>query len=335
MPQTDFLNVNACRAYPFLAQTTGLPVDGPLTLNNLPQAVIVDAGFIAGPRSRFDADEHSVYLSSITRSGSTFTFTFECDAPALIGVPLLFTRDVGDEEYLTEHADSGQEGFSLSGSDSAQTAACDEPLWSGYLVTGDLAELAVFLSGNGTVSAGDVATTAEPATIINLAGSFVSSLSVANADRTRVTGAENCDDPYWPYPTGGVFIYERCIIGNVVVFKPGYSAVIRQNASDNSLTFLALVGAGEGQPCAELELFDGETSPDGSVLLSGGPQCNDVLRSINGIGGPILQIFSDLGANIIPLPEENTLVIDLDMSGLAICHDSASVVSESLTSESL
>lgn len=330
MPQTDFLNVNACRSYPFLAQTTGLPVDGPLTLNNLPHAVIVDAGFIAGPRSRFEAGTHNVYLSSITRSGGTFTFVFECDAPELIGVPLTFTRNVADEDYLTEHSDSGQDGFSLSGSASEQSIACNEPLWTGYLVTGDLAELAVFLSGDGTVSAGDVPVTLEPASIINLAGSFVTSLSVANADRTRVTGAEDCDEPVWPYPTGGIYVYDRCILGNIV-FKPGYNSVVRQNASDNSLTFLALVGAGEGEPCSELVLFGTETAPDGRVLLSGGPRCNDVLRSINGLGGPILNILSDLGANIIPLPEENKLVIDLDMTGLAICHESASVVSESLS----
>ena len=330
MPSTDFLNVNRYRSYPFLARTTARPTDGPLTLNNLPNDIIVDAGFIAGPRSRFDAATHSIYLSRISRSGDTFTFEFVSDAPELVAVPLTFTRSVGDELNLTEHTDSGDDGFSLSGSASEQALECDEPLWSGYLVTGDLSFLDTFLSGDGEILPGDDQVTVEPAEIINLAASFITSLSVANADRTRTTAPENCDEISWPYPVGGIFINDRCVIGSVVVFKPGYNAVVRQNASNNAIVIAALVGAGEGEPCDEQKLLSVEEPPSGSTLLAGGPRCNEVLRSINGIGGPILRILSDLGANIIPLPDENKLGVYMDMTGLAICYDSVSTVSESI-----
>lgn len=323
MPATDFFNVNAHRAYPFLTGSVGQPADGPLTLANLPPEVIVDAGFVMGPRSLFDHEEHTVRLTGISRSGDTFYFDFESDAPAMEGVVLTFIRELTDDKNLTEHLDSGEEGFSESGSEALDE--CDEPLWSGYLVTGDLAVLDTFLSGDGSVT-GSVAL--EPALLQNLAGSYVSSLSVANADRTRVTAPEDCPEQTWPYPVGAVFINQRCIIDEVV-FKPGYNCVIRQRDSDNSLTFEAAVGAGEGEPCAEVELFDDETPPDDSDLLGGGPRCNEVLRSINGRGGPLLRLLGGQGATFIPLPEENKLVVDFDMAGLAACW-SVSTVSESI-----
>lgn len=330
MPTTDFFNVNAHRSYPFLALTTGLPVDGPLTLNQLPWPVIVDAGFTAGPRSRFVADEHEIYLHRIARSGDVFTFEFRSDAPELIDVPLIFTRILGDETNSTEYLDSGDEGFSESGSESTDLSHCDDPLWAGYLVTGDLTYLDAFLSGDGEVTAGDVIVAVEPVTIINLAASYVTSLSLANADRTRNESPDDCPEAEWPYPVGAVFINRRCIVGETIVIKPGFNASVRQNEADNSITIGAVVGGGEGQPCDEVPLFDAEESPDGSNLLAGGPRCNEVVRSLNGVGGPIIRVTSSHGANIIALPEENKLVIDLNMSGLSICYDSHAVVSESI-----
>lgn len=325
MPSTDFLNVNAFRSYPFLARTVGQPVDGPLTLNNLPFAVIVDAGFTAGPRSLFVSDEHIVYLAKISRSGDTFTFEFDSDAPAIAGNRLVFTRTLGDDLNSTEHLDGGSD-FSESDSD---LDACDDPLWSGYLTTGDLTRLDEFLSGDGEVLPGDVDVVVEPAEVINLAGSAVTSFNLANADRTRYEAPDECPPQTWSFPVGAIFIGDRCLVGEIVL-KPGHGVVIRQNASDNSLTISAVVGAGEGPPCAEIPLFDGETAPDGSSLLSGGVRCNEALRSINGIGGPVLRLVSSLGTAIVAIPEENKLVIDLDMTGLVTCYGSVSTVSETL-----
>lgn len=328
MPTTDFLNVNALRSYPFLARTVGQPVDGPLTLNNLPTGVIVDAGFTAGPRSLFESDEHTVSLVRISRSGSSFTFEFDSDAPAIAGNRLIFSRDVTDELNSTEHLDSGVVGISDSGSDS-ELDACDDPLWSGYLTTGDLRLLDAFLSGDGEVLPGDVAVVVEPAEVVNLAGSYVTSFNLANADRTRYEAPSDCPEQSWPFPVGAIFIQSRCLTGELVL-KAGHGVVIRQAASDNSLTVTAVVGAGEGPPCNEIPLFDAESAPAGSSLLSGGDRCNETLRSINGIGGPVLRLISSLGAAIVALPEENKLVIDLDMTGLATCYGSVSTVSETL-----
>ncbi len=326
MPATDFLNVNAFRSYPFLARTVALPEDGPLTLNNLPFAIVVDAGFTAGPRSRFEADEHVVELVRISRNGDTFTFEFDSDAPEISGNRLVFTRSLGDDVNSTEHLDSGNDGFSESDS---ELDDCDDPLWSGYLTTGDLAQLDAFLSGDGEILPGDVPVTVEPAEIVNLAGSYVTSFALANADRTRFEAPENCPTQSWPYPVGAIFIQARCLIGEVVL-KPGHGVVIRQNSADNSLTIVAAVGAGEGPPCEEIPLFAEETAPDDSSLLTGGVRCNETLRSINGIGGPVLRLVSEAGAAIVAVPEENKLVIDLDMTGLATCYTSVSTVSETL-----
>lgn len=329
MARSGWFNDNRNRSFPFLHRTVGEPADGPLTLLQLPDDIVIDAGFVMGSKSRFHQGEHAVYLSKIRRVSDTFFFEFESDAPELLGVPLIFTRHVGDEDYLTEHTDTGDAGLSESGSTSGVLDSCEEPLWSGYMVSGNMASLELFLPGNGEVSRSGSAATVEPALVHSLAGAYVNSLNIANDDRTRVTATEGCDEVAWPYDTGVIFVNQRCLVGEII-FKAGYNATVRQSNQENSITLGAAVGEGEGQPCGEVKLFDAEVPPAGSNLLAGGPQCNEVLRSINGQGGRLFNLIAKTGVTITSLPEENRLVVDINMSGLALCFDDLSQVSESV-----
>lgn len=325
MPTPNWLNQNANRSFPFLKDSVGQS-DGPLTLTQLPDDIIVDAGFVMGPQSGFTNGEHRVYLNRLYRSGDFFYFEFETDAPYAHEALLTFTRHVDDADRLTEHLNSGQTGTSVSGSTSEQD--CDEPLWSGYLVTGSIASLVLLLPVDGAIAREDESAILEPALIQNLAESYVTSIALANDDRTRVTAPDDCDDVVFPYETGVVFVKERCLQGEILL-KAGYNAIVRQEAGDNSLTFGAGVGRGEGEPCGELTLFDEEIPPDDSNLLTGGPQCNEVLRSVNGRGGRLFNLIASTGVTITPVPDENRLLIDVDMSGLALCFNSVSHISES------
>ena len=105
--ELPFYNANESRAYPFEAGTVDSkdPADNG-TLGALPDGVIVDCGFIIGPQPKFDPTTHRVWLEQIDRTGSTFKITFATDAPDLIGVPLTFTRETSDEDYLVEEAES-------------------------------------------------------------------------------------------------------------------------------------------------------------------------------------------------------------------------------------
>ncbi len=318
MPSPSFFNENENRSYPFTVGSVDMPPSGPTTVKNMADALVVDCGFVAGPLSRFEAGSHTVYLSSITRLGSVFTLEFQSDAPALLGTPLVFTRGVTDPDYTTSFADSGFGGFSQSSlSDSATGDPCDEPLWSGFLVTGKMSEFALLLPGNGTVARGTGGGVVEPALIQSLAEAVVTRLAIANDDRTRTTAPDGCDPVVFAYPTGVIYVYAACILGDVA-FKPGFNAIVSQSAPGNSITLGAGVGRGEGEPCAPVPLFPGESPPEGSTLMEGGPRCNETVRSINGLGGPQLTVSAGIGVAITADTDANRLIVDVDLSGLAI-----------------
>jgi hypothetical protein len=324
MPASDWYDMNTQRAYPFVRGTVRLPESGPLTLANLADDVVADAGFVVGPRSGFETGVHSVYLSKVRRTGDFFYLEFSSDAPGLASTPLVFTRSVDDNDYKLEYADSGTMGLS-DVSDSASGSAslsCDEPLWYGFLVHGRTAALESLLAGDGAVDRGHGSSIVEPALVQNLALSQVTRFILANDDRTRVSAPAGCEETVFPYQTDVTRVYAECVVGDVV-FKPGYNCGMRVNAELGSLTFLASVGAGEGEPCDQVRLFADETPPAGSNLLEGGLRCNEVLRSINGVGGRQFTIEAGPGVTISARPEDNVLVVAANMSGLAVCDSSS------------
>jgi hypothetical protein len=214
-------------------------------------------------------------------------------------------------------------------SDSA--AACDpEPAWSGFLVTGDLGDLLAILTADGQqlTRAGGGDAVLEPALAQNLGGGYVASVNLANDDRTRVDAPDECPPTQWPYPTGPnrVFVSAACLRGDLR-FSAGYNAVVRQDDAANAIVIGAAVGAGAGEPCGEVPLFPGEGPPPGSTLLTGGPACNQVVRTINGVGGQFSSIVSGLGVRVDAVPEDATVVVDVDMRQLAVCYsDGATIV---------
>jgi len=326
----NFYNLNANRCYPFVLRTTGRPEDGPSTLLNLAHACVVDAGFVLAAKSGFASGDHTVYLNQVRRHGSTFYFDFASDAPELFEVPLTFTRNVADPDYTLSFTDSGEVGLSESSASGSMSLGdeCLEPLWSGFLVSGKMSALALLLPVNGTITRGAGGAVVEPALLQNLAGTYVTRVGLANDDRTRADAPEDCPDIVFPYPTGVIHIHTNCVVGDLV-FVAGFNAEVRQSDTDNAISFGASVGAGAGQPCDTVARFPGEVPPEGSNLLEGGLRCNEVLRSINGIGGRQFNLIAGLGATIASVPEENKVVVDLNMFGLVTCFDSISEVSES------
>lgn len=294
--------------------------------DNPPDPLLVDAGFSAGPKSRFDTGTHRIWLSGVRRQGAFFHLDFQCDAPELFGVPLTFSRHAADGDFATEFIDSGTMGLSassLSGSVSENLEECDEPLWSGFVVTGRIAAFDTLLPSDGQAT---FLAYVEPALVQNLSESCVVKFALANDDRTRVSPAADCGDS--TDLSGVSHVQAVCVVGDVV-FKPGFNANVRQSLTDNSITLGASVGDGAGEPCDTVPLYAGESPPDGSSLLEGGPRCNETVRSVNGIGGPQLTLVAGRGVTITSLPEVNKVTVVVNMSGLALCFDSVSARSES------
>lgn len=293
MASPNFYNENANRAYPFVADRT----------SSLPRDLFVDAGFVAGVLSRFDAAVDAVRLVRVSRTGSTFEVAFACDAPELFNVPLVFAFPLATTKYATLFNDTGDAGLSDS-SGVSDADECRTPLWSGFVTVGDVAAFTTLLPGNGTVVFTDAV---EPALVRSLAASYVTKVGLANDDRSRASPPSACGEP--SVAADVPFVANTCTLGRVV-FAAGYNSTVRYSVAENSITFGAEVGAGQGEPCGEIPLYAGD--PGG-----GGPSCGDVLRSINGRGGPNVGVYGT-GVTISPSPDTNTLIVDIDMRGLAV-----------------
>lgn len=342
MSHPNWLNENRNRAFPFLHGTVNLQPSA--TLGVIPNDVVADAGFLIGPGGRFDHGTDKVFLARVRRDSDIFYFDFETDAPEMVGVILTFVRPIAAERYVTSYADSygdaqpilqddffpllwgDDEDDILIWSGGEEFSACDRPLWSGYLITGDLSFLIDLLPDNGEMVERDVSELIiEPALIQSIAGAFVKSINLANEDRTRVDAAQDCAVIVWPFETGVIFQGPRCLTGTILLM-PGFNASLRQDSFNQVITLTAAAGGGEGQPCEEVEVTNDESLVDG--LLSGGPSCDEVLRSINGTGGRILRILAGTGVEMTQDPETNTLSFFVSMLGMATCPDSFVAISE-------
>ena len=187
MTRPNFQNENSGRSFPFtLASRNTLP--GPTTLDKLPNSAIVDFGAVMGVTSAFVEGTDQVVLDRVTRDGGKFYFYFKSTSAATSGYWLVFTRDVGDRDYITEYAEASEtapateESISLSVTEqSAPAALCDvSPLWSGYLITGDLSDLETLVADGQSKYQDDLVV--EPALIKNQYDTFVRSINIANAD---------------------------------------------------------------------------------------------------------------------------------------------------------
>jgi len=323
MARADFYNENANRAYPFIAGTVAVPGANPLTTAALPNSAIVDAGFVLGVQNDFDAAVHTVYLHHIVRSGDTFSFYFACSAPSLDGIYLVFTRSLSDAPYSVEHSEAVVEQNSES-SETSMSQCGDEPVWSGYLVTGDLHELAALIADGQQMISVAGAARIEPALIYNAAASWVSSLNLANDDRTRATNPADCLELIWPFARRDLHINSTCLLGDIRL-AAGHNIILRQDNDSGTIYIGASYGAGSGAPGnSQIPLFAGEQPPVGRYTLDGALRCNDVIRSINGIGGRHFEIKAGPGVTVTADHANHRIVLAFDMKQLAVCYDEQS-----------
>jgi hypothetical protein len=319
MSLPGFYNDDAARSYP-LVPFSNAPWDGPGDPVEIqpPMDTLVDFGCLVGLDAEFDAAQHSVYLHQITRAGSVFTFDFRSDAPGLVGYALVFSRHLTDVEYATDYS----KAVPLPG-----TVEPQEPLWEGFLVTGPLESLAAMMptDGNMTASTGPQV---EPSLIQNLGRSYVRTINLANQDRTRVSPPDGCDGTGTAPSDGPVYIVNATGLAGDLRFKEGFNVSIRQNVRSNSLAFSALQGAGAGDVCYEVPLYAGEQPPAGSTLLTGGPACDEVINSINGLSASVIRLVPALGTRIVPADDQKSLIVDFDRHDMTVCGPIQVVVEE-------
>jgi len=317
MAQNNWYNNNLFRDYPFIKNSTGFPVSGPMSIINLPTETIVDAGFIFTARSEFNYATDRVYLNRVSRVNTDFIFEFRTNSAKVFPYPLIFTRPVNALRYSIEYADANNYQYDPSDPD------CDEPLWYGFLVTGDLEPLQQLLPSDGDILNNNTSSEGiiEPALIQNMNDLYVTSLNIANADRTRATSPSGCPDIVWPFPIGEIYPVKTCIDGDIVLI-PGYNTNIRLNEINNVITISGSPGAGMGEPCEEIPVFPGEdTLLSNFPSLSGSEKCNTVLRSINGISVRFFSISAGNGVIVEDKPLVNKVEIKVNMHDSSACYD--------------
>lgn len=296
MPRAGFYNDNEYRAYPFIYKKA---VPAP----TLPDACIVDCGIIMGLDSQYDAETHTVWLAAIRRDGDTFEFEFATTAPGAANKPLIFTRATNAIEWLTEQADSNP-------ADDKECAT--EPAWEGFLVTGVLTELAEALAPGSTYTFAPTDYVLEPARVQSLVKSYLRAISLGNYSRVVAYVPPECGGPTSPTPRK-IIVNKKCMQGNLK-FKEGHNCEITQVDRNNQIIIGAAIGAGEGgnNICEEIKLFADETPPPGSKLLSGGPACDEIIFTVNGVNYEgSLQLQGGTGVIVRQDPDNpNGLIIE-------------------------
>jgi hypothetical protein len=291
MPRPGFYNDNEYREYPFIYETAAVNEPGagdPAAAVLLPNSAIVDAGFILGLDALFDDETNSVWLSSVQRVNNVFRFTFSTDATR--NPPLVFEQDVALDEWAIAHAESAV-GVDLD--------CAEEPVWEGFIVTGPLQALRAALPSNGTLTFNKDVYQIEPGRLQNLHKSYLRSISVGNYDRVRVPPCGQTSSS----ANRDIVANALCLKGDIRL-KEGYNCQITQTDRANEILVTAVKGGGEPYDAAlcvagsELPLYVGEQLAAGSKFYSGGPACDELIATINGIGGPNVTILGGAGIEV-------------------------------------
>lgn len=221
-----------------------------------------------------------------------------------------------------------------TGGESASTsvyslgATCEPtPAWTGYLVTGRLSELAAVLGdGQALTRSTDTGGTVEPCLVQSTTTHYMESLNLANQDRVRANAPDGCsqsasDDVWYATGPGEIFVAATCLRGSVRL-SAGYNAIVRQETAGTAMVIGASPGAGAGEVCDMPQLFAGEIPPPDSNVYDGSPMCNEVIRSLNGIGGRSVTLLTGTGVTASVEAENHLVVIDVDMNTMAMCSQS-------------
>ena len=347
---------NMFRAYPFIDTLVGMA---------LPDDAIVDFKCFINSEAGFVAGTHKVWLYAVKRTQNHIVFSFACDAAALSDSVLSFYIPSNSEEItyafselqplsnacLDPQSSSSEGAGSAPGQQSSSSTsepyaiASDHVIWDGFIVVGSLASLLESLEVTDCMTDPEGYTEVEPTLVVDLQGTMVRFVNIANKLPTTATAAEGCSDGL--EQSYEIITYHRNITGDIR-FINGYSCNVALSTPDNSIVFTATTDtAVKGQFCGHEELTqikyksqlipgikfgDDHVIPDNSPLYSGGPTCRDTLKSINGVGGKRLWILGGRGIALTEDQENYLISINATLSGLAVCANPGTSISVSSAS---
>jgi len=305
MPALPFYSENLVRAYPFVEQNItnarSMTFSGGGT-RNLPDNAIVDFVAMLSVGVNFNPQTDNVYLYEISRVDNFLVFVFRFTGEDSNIVELRFTRQVSSSSSAN-YTEFIQEYTEVAGT-------------KAWLTTGHLDNLTSILDSTGKyLRRADQEIKILPARIQLMYSSFVSEINIANSPRTIAP------DFCLPNISSSAYVINDENITGEVRFKPGYNSIVTQNNVTNTLEFEAKKGEGEGEPCGEIMLSPAEDRPYGSKLFSGGPQCGELVKTINGVQGPKITFIPGHGIDFVQDIDTHTIYVVPSMRNLAICLD--------------
>ena len=323
MARAGFYNDNEYRDYPFLTRIYPLAnnwaEDAPGPLTPLPHELVVDFGVIVSCLVGYDDTEHTICLVSLTRLAGGVQLEFqvrdtEGDAVPRTS-PLCFTIPADAAEFTTMWAETA--AHSVTG----DVACTGEPLMEGYLVVGKLDAILAATNPGDVLEFAPGLWVIEPSRIQNLNRGYLRTISLANYPRTVIPpplaeGSSVSESEAEVQPQ----LMATCLRGNIY-FKEGFNCTIRQEDPSNTIIIGAAVGAGAGVACNEVPRFPGEQPPPGSPFLTGGPACNEIIKTVNGVSGRRIRLDPGPGFRVTADPDRpHTLIVTMDMGDFAACN---------------
>jgi hypothetical protein len=333
MPETDWLQVNDFRDYPFVDATATLEDMPPSSSSSaspmgpaLPRLGFADAGFILGLDAHFEVGVHKVFLYSITRDGFAIAFRFRSDAPQLACYEWVFIFDDDMVAGTTQEINATR----------TDTGAEAPDKGFGFLTIGNLEELNALPLDELFP---DTQPQVEPALLQSLARTFVRKVEIGNEIRPCPQGCEcpeesssssssssesaapapdpdACIDLPPPEPdvdpdeaTPPIAVETGSFVDDVKLV-PGYNSTISLFEDSGTILLGASVGAGKGEPCKDVR-HDADNELIESECLS----CALPVFMISGQGGPVdhFQMTGGPGILIEPDPEKpHTLIVEFE-----------------------
>jgi hypothetical protein len=163
----------------------------------------------------------------------------------------------------------------------------------------------------------------EPGLTQNLAGHYMSTVNIYNAERTRGERVAGCTPWCWPdsrYGTYQHWAVATCLVGDIRIAE-GYNCTIEEDTYNNRLTVHAEVGKGLGEPPGEVPINPSEGYPEYGSYLDGSVGCDEVVRSMNGIEGPHVEIIGGQGITVDTIPGQHLIIVKIDMQDLTGCFE--------------
>lgn len=311
MAISNFYNINAHVVYPFVPKIREDAVeyfpDGSsdeyavyTSPTELPNAAIVDVGFLID--TPFNPETNSIYLSEVYRISNMVYYVFRVNSATIEShETITFSRDITSDNFLTEWAVSQR----------IEEIACKRPTVRGFMVSGFMEILGEWLADNDdyvtfTVDDWQV----EPARIQVL--NKVNSINIANMGRVGVTSPVGCSWEETPLRTDRAYVVNTCMQGDIT-FTPGYNCDINQESRKNILTFEGVIGDGLGEPCEELPTYPRQKKVPGTNFYTGGQDCLELIKSINGQTNENFVITAGTGLAIQQHPTlSHTLLVSFD-----------------------